>query len=377
MKCFIFILSIGIFFCVAPNIAVSQKNYNISIKLNSDVASRKINVQLYEGFRLIPLIKDSGTQFSESINSSMKYPVIEVSYFGTYPIIRRYFINKTTSELNIDYLPKNDSIIIRGVSGMISFEAAGLSKFRQFAKKELERQNNYQKLYKYDFTEVDTTVLNTYAKYIKAVEEKGIQFIRKYPNSLYSSWLFLYIILDLRKYSKEKLLQIYNASLKESFKGSAEEKLILDKLDESLLALNSEAPLREKKFRDLLGSVYSIMSFKKKLVLVNVWATWCVPCVAEIPMLKYLYNKYKDLVEIVSFSIDTNEEKLRQFIKDREIKWINAFNCIEMFRAYGSDMGVPQLFLIDRNGKIVYSKSKSEDNELELLDKTLDHYKGN
>jgi thiol-disulfide isomerase/thioredoxin len=206
---------------------------------------------------------------------------------------------------------------------------------------------------------------------------KGVQFVRKYPNLLYSTWLFIYETLGDPRYSRDELLDLYNNSLKLTHKGTFEEKLILNKLDTNRLTLNTKAPLQEVVFRDLKGSTHSISSFGKKLVLINIWATWCQPCVAEIPRLKELYSKYGTSVEILSFSTDTDEQKLRNFIRAKDINWVNVFDQPEICRAFGSDMGIPQLFLLNEKGLIIYTKSGSEDNSLETLEKTLALYTEN
>lgn len=143
------------------------------------------------------------------------------------------------------------------------------------------------------------------------------------------------------------------------------------KLDSIRLAVDTKAPLQNKKFKDLQGETHSISAAEGKLVLVNVWATWCGPCVAEIPRLKELHTKYKDSMEVFSFSTDSNEQKLRNFIKTNEMNWVNVFNQPEICRAFGSDMGVPQLFLLNEQGVIIYTKSGSADDSLEILEKTL------
>jgi thiol-disulfide isomerase/thioredoxin len=189
--------------------------------------------------------------------------------------------------------------------------------------------------------------------------------------------LFIYEILGNSRYSNDELLDLYNRSLKPRHKDTFEEKFILNKLNPSRLALNTIAPLRMDTFIDLKGTKYSISTFKSRLVLVNIWATWCKPCVAEIPRLKELYSKYKNFLEILSFSTDTEEQKLRGFIEAKDINWINVFNQPKFCNAFGSDKGIPQLFLLNEKGIILYSRFASADASLDILDKTLARFAEN
>lgn len=366
-----------LFFFNISQSAIGQKLYEIEINFSGiDVSTKRIGAQVYQGFQAIPLNNDSSNIISEKIALSAKYPIIEISYFSAKhpPSIHRYFLTNQKCKFVVHYDKDADSINFKQASGVTSFEDAGLTEFKLFARTELETRDAYSRAYNYDFTEVDSSVLNNLTNYIEAVRNKGVQFMRKYPNLLYSTWLFIYETLGDPRYSRDELLDLYNKSLKLTHKGTFEEKLILKKLDTNKLALNTKAPLQEVVFRDLKGSTYSISSFGKKLVLINIWATWCGPCVAEIPRLGELYAKYKTSLEILSFSTDTDEQKLRGFINAKNIDWINVFNQPEICRAFGSEMGIPQLFLLNEKGIIIYSRSASADFTLDILEKSLALY---
>lgn len=372
-----FHLVVLLFFFNISQSAIGQKLYEIEINFSGiDVSTKRIGAQVYQGFQSVPLNKDSSNLISEKIEFSAKYPIIEISYFSSKhpPSFHRYFLKSQKCRLVFHYDKDSDMVNVEQTFGVTSFEDGGLNTFKIFAKDELETRDAYSRAYNYDFTEVDSSVLNNLTNYIEAVRNKGVQFVRKYPNLLYSTWLFIYETIGDPRYSRDELLDLYNKSLKLTHKGTFEEKLILNKLNTNRLVLNTKAPLQKVVFRDLKGSKYSISSFGKKLVLINIWATWCGPCVAEIPRLGELYAKYKTSLEILSFSTDTDEQKLRGFINTKNIDWINVFNQPEICRAFGSEMGIPQLFLLNEKGIIIYSRSASADYTLDILEKSLALY---
>jgi thiol-disulfide isomerase/thioredoxin len=109
--------------------------------------------------------------------------------------------------------------------------------------------------------------------------------------------------------------------------------------------------------KDLSGQPLSIAKFKGKIVLVDFWATWCGPCVAELPNVMEAYKKYHDKgFEIVGISLDQDEAKLKAFISEKGMVWPQYFDG----KGWGSKLGkkygilsIPATFLLDKDGKII------------------------
>ncbi len=66
---------------------------------------------------------------------------------------------------------------------------------------------------------------------------------------------------------------------------------------------------------DIEGNEIAFDTFKEKTVFINFWATWCPPCVAEMPDINDLYGKTKDQVSFVMISVDEDREKAKSFMK--------------------------------------------------------------
>jgi hypothetical protein len=377
MKHLKFHFSLILLFCFLAPSAKCQKPYDIEIIFaGPDVSKATIAVQISEYFWTTPLKKDSSNVITQQITLSSKYPIIEISYFSPKhsPSFHRYFLTSQTCKLVIYFDKDADMVSVTKSSGVTSFENAGQKEFNLFAKTEIETVADYSKAYNNDISAYDSSVKNNYIRYIEAVKDKAAQFVRQHPNHLYSSYLFMDQIVGDPRYSDEVQLELYTKILGQRHVGSSEENFILNKLDKNRLSVNTAAPLQNKVFKDLQGSSYSISSFGKKLVIVNIWSTTCVPCIEEIPRLKELYAKYKGLMEIVSFSTDTEEQKVRNFTKTKNIDWITVANQPEICRIFGSDKGIPQVFLLNEKGIIIYSRSANADPSLEILEKTLGLY---
>ncbi len=131
------------------------------------------------------------------------------------------------------------------------------------------------------------------------------------------------------------------------------------------LSLGDIAPEFEAKQLD--GSTFRLSDYRgKKAVLIDFWATWCPPCVDEIPTIKRIAETYRDQgLEVVGVSLDREEKALRDFIKREKLGYVQVFEK-EKTRAITKSYGVwsiPSVFLVDKNGVIKALKLRGERTE--------------
>ena len=105
---------------------------------------------------------------------------------------------------------------------------------------------------------------------------------------------------------------------------------------------------------DIDGKTITSESLKGKVVLINFWATWCGPCVVEIPDLVKLQAKYPEQLVIVGVSEDENGEALvRKFAADKQINYPLVMSTPELQALFPGVVALPTTFALDRQGKMV------------------------
>ncbi|HET7433873.1 MAG TPA: TlpA disulfide reductase family protein [Thermoanaerobaculia bacterium] len=107
------------------------------------------------------------------------------------------------------------------------------------------------------------------------------------------------------------------------------------------------------------GSAFELAKYRQnKVVLLNVWATWCGPCRFEIPELQAVHEKYKPKgFEVVGVSVDeTGADGVKQFVAENKIAYPIALDAEGKLAALLETSVLPTTVVLDRQGKIVWKK---------------------
>jgi len=127
-------------------------------------------------------------------------------------------------------------------------------------------------------------------------------------------------------------------------------------------------PVGDLELESIDGRNLNLADLKGKVVLIDFWATWCVPCVQEMPSLKKLQEKYKEKgLEILAVSIDEDSRKVSPFVAENALNFLVAHSP-ELGKQFKAT-SIPLSLFIDKHGNIRYRKlgfEEGDEREIEV-----------
>lgn len=131
------------------------------------------------------------------------------------------------------------------------------------------------------------------------------------------------------------------------------------------MAVGNVAP--DFTFPNMEGSEVTLSEFRGKYVLIDFWASWCGPCRQETPHVQKMYSKYKEDLELVTVSIDTDVEEWTKAVEEDQMdgQLLIAQDFKEIQKSYVFS-GIPYMVLIDREGRILGKNLRGESLENKL-----------
>lgn len=123
------------------------------------------------------------------------------------------------------------------------------------------------------------------------------------------------------------------------------------------------------------GGKFDWSKYKGKVVLIDFWATWCGPCMRELPNVKNVYDKYHDKgFDVVGVSLDEDKDALTAFLEKEKLPWKtlfdedpakHGFEGVKLAQEFGID-AIPATFLVDQQGKIVSISARGQQLQSQL-----------
>jgi len=186
--------------------------------------------------------------------------------------------------------------------------------------------------------------------------DKGMEKLKTIKSEIIRSELTKNMLYELNL-SAQDIDKIYKGIMANSIDSTFNEELTQKYKILKKIVKGSPSPTFN--YENINGGKTSLESLKGKFVYIDVWATWCGPCIAEIPALKKVEKEYHGKnIEFVSISIDDKKdfEKWKKMVADKELKGVQLFADndwkSDFVKNFAID-GIPRFILIDTEGKII------------------------
>lgn len=142
----------------------------------------------------------------------------------------------------------------------------------------------------------------------------------------------------------------------ESRSAAVQDTLPHDPYSAPLNAASQKAEAQDFETTLLSGEQFQLSDQRGKVVLINIWATWCPPCEEETPALNEIYENYRGQgVEFLGVSIDEQGESVvKPFVEKYEVSYPITIDDGTIMDKYGPTMGVPTTYIIDQEGNLRY-----------------------
>ncbi|WP_432714522.1 TlpA family protein disulfide reductase [Pedobacter sp.] len=132
-------------------------------------------------------------------------------------------------------------------------------------------------------------------------------------------------------------------------------KIGLFKPDTALSTQNEFLDLSGMQFKDGKGNVVDLGDLKGKVIFVNFWATWCPPCLAEMPAVSKLYERFKDRKEVVFLLVDADGDlSLSQKFMDKKAYQMPLYAQISDIPNSIYKGSLPTTVVFDKDGRVAY-----------------------
>lgn len=132
--------------------------------------------------------------------------------------------------------------------------------------------------------------------------------------------------------------------------------------------LNKE--IRNFVFPDKDGKLISLSSLRLKIVIIELWATWCAPCVKEMKKIPEL-RRTNSNIEFYSISLDKSADKMNKFIDTNNYQWPIVFGGDERINKalwnYLNIVAIPKYYFVDRNGIVIEVADTLDENYIRSL----------
>lgn len=340
----------------------SIKKDKLQISIDNGTGSKDVSFELYEN-----QITLSDTFYAKFAGIEIRYTNEEDAF---HPFIAGFFVSEKPAIIR--FIQKDGGKNPIGnyhIENGLDMDNADARQLIDFAAKEDNDFWNCLKANANKFQGNDSIISLIQGKADIAMNKKT-EFFKHCSGSYFCLWLFKQTAVYNNTISSDSLLTVYknafSESMRQSFEGNEIVKIITGRSEQKYITAPNFIAT------DVNGKNISLEMFKGSYVLIDFWASWCSPCVKEMPNIKEIREKYSDEnLKIIFITQDNNGTSFSNAIIKHKIDFgIHIFSTPDLINLYGAQ-AIPKTFLIDPNGVIIYNNQIEKDSDLHILNQLL------
>lgn len=331
------------------------------LELNTIAFSQQQLLTENEYVRLIDSLERIGRDFY--MNYDKKYISKVVREYLKYNSI--YGLHNARWMYTIKYDPQKAKIVNREV---------GVDYFKYLDNLNLEDQTALEfpdyriALMRYDYEKIDKNISKSISISLSEQETQKQMFVKSYDakKKLFKGNILNYVLTDhiKNRYNSIKSNVIFCDSILKDYDQLCTNetfKLALKSYIDNTNKLSKGVAVPDIKLKDIKGNDVLLSQFKGKLIYIDFWATWCVPCLTNMPDSKLLMDEFKEIT-FLYININDNRKNWEKYLKDKNEStdihfYANEFTTTEIYKKFNFK-SIPHYILIDKDFKFYDSNAK-------------------
>lgn len=353
--------------------ARAQNSFLLEIRADASIDTKKLHFSCNNGETDIIAVDtfSNGSIIMKGIYYS-KFVTVTMSYFenDSTVITRQFWITGNPAKIELIKNYKGDlfdKCRLSNVADIMRKNGALVKRLQEYTKNELKEMSEL-----WDHANVynPTTFNQVQKKRFVSLMNKSLKFIKRYNGEYFYYWYFVDQFYKgarimfkndtvLNYAIKDSIIKIFQPNITRSF----EAKRIIKELDSYFYPpIDIAAPSFTTKTID--GELIDLKKFKGKYILLDFWATWCPPCMREIPFIKEIRNDIpEDKLVIIGVNKDMKIEKCKNAVLKHELNWLHIFDDQDkLYNLFGVS-ALPTTIVINDKGIIIYNSNVTQDKE--------------
>ena len=301
------------------------------------------------------IIKNGSFRFT----GSLKNPATYVSLYLRWPDIgvTQFFIENRKIKIRVANSRKSNllaSCLLENAPVAAQQNELKLT-MADYNKKLIEFSKKEEEVYASDDDSLRAAIVNERRLLSKEKTDILTDFIKKHPAYYVSLFWFCYELTDRIISQPDSALALFK-HFDPKLQQLPEAQAVLQRITNKI-ALAQNKTLPQFSIPDTSGNLIAASKFKNKYLLIDFWASWCGPCIEEIPDVKKLYTQFgnKNLA-VLGVSLDSNKDKWLRAVKKYAIPWTQVSELKGWNGSFPKNLDIryiPQYYLVDPQGKFV------------------------